>query len=260
MCDTARYGRGQNQTHDWGDLPQINLNESDGWEAWVKNPKDEKSPSLSFVFGRGVKDDGKPCDGKRIALWGNAGNDKVRDYQVTEVSSQLNVAPGGSLSMRWYLVSSTFSDNRKISSKLADKARVSRIQFNGDAKQAIHTENNAINTDGKGEKWTELMAYPAPNTVPIFLLKDKRTGKQLITTDLYAIAESDPYPNPLPKDHKEYERYQNRVIYKQYSPHIGYENLLGFAYKKKPADTAKPLTAPEGVSLHESANGLWLAK
>ena len=48
---------------------------------------------------------------------------------------------------------------------------------------------------------------------------------------------SEPYPNPLPKDHAEYQRYQNRKIYRQYSPHIGYESLLGYAHVKQDEDS-----------------------
>jgi len=59
----------------------------------------------------------------------------------------------------------------------------------------------------------------------------------VISADIYALAESEPYPNPLPKDHAEYQRYQNRKIYRQYSPHIGYESLLGYAHVKQDEDS-----------------------
>jgi hypothetical protein len=45
----------------------------------------------------------------------------------------------------------------------------------------------------------------------------------------------------LPKEHDLYAVYQNRVIYKQYLPHIGYENLLGFM------PDGMVLTLPEGA-------------
>ena len=70
-----------------------------------------------------------------------------------------------------------------------------------------------------------------------FLLVDKRNNQQVISADIYALAESEPYPNPLPKDHAEYQRYQNRKIYRQYSPHIGYESLLGYAHVKQDEDS-----------------------
>jgi len=83
----------------------------------------------------------------------------------------------------------------------------------------------------------------------------------VISADIYALAESEPYPNPLPKDHAEYQRYQNRKIYRQYSPHIGYESLLGYAHVKKgEGSKAGNIQVPEGVTLHPSAKDLWFAE
>ena len=83
----------------------------------------------------------------------------------------------------------------------------------------------------------------------------------MISADIYALAESEPYPNPLPKDHAEYQRYQNRKIYRQYSPHIGYESLLGYAHVKQDEDSMTgKIQTPEGVELHPSAKDLWFAQ
>ena len=113
--------------------------------------------------------------------------------------------------------------------------------------------------DGDGQRWGSLLAFPTEGASPIFLLRDKRTGEQVITADLYALAESEPYPNPLPKDHPDHRRYENRVIYKQYSPHIGYEKLLGYAFEKNPGDRpVRRVTVPEGVRLHPSAERFWM--
>ena len=106
-----------------------------------------------------------------------------------------------------------------------------------------------------------MLAFPEKGAVPVFLLVDKSSDKQVISADIYALAESEPYPNPLPVDHAEYKRYQNRVIYRQYSPHIGYENLLGYAHVKQPeTPSAGKIKAPDGVELHPSAKDLWFAE
>ena len=91
--------------------------------------------------------------------------------------------------------------------------------------------------------------------------EDQRTGEQLITTDPYALAETEPFPNPLPEDIEVYDLYNNCVVYKQYAPHIGYKNLLGFAFKKKPAGMEfEKLAVPstKKLSLSTEAADLWV--
>ena len=122
-------------------------------------------------------------------------------------------------------------------------------------------DQGIVNTEGRGEKWGALLAFPEQGAVPVFLLVDKRSDKQVISADIYALAESEAYPNPLPEDHAEYQRYQNRKIYRQYSPHIGYESLLGYAHVKQDEDSlAGKIQTPEGVELHASAKALRFAE
>ena len=47
-----------------------------------------------------------------------------------------------------------------------------------------------------GERYLHFLRQGA---VPVFLLVDKRSDKQVISADIYALAESEPYPNPLPR-------------------------------------------------------------
>lgn len=114
----------------WGTLPQKPTHHTDGWEAWTQDLEDEASPALAFVFGKGKGTYQHRPEGKRIILWGSAGNDKVRDYQVTEFSTQFQIEQGESITARWYLVSGEFAKVRKRASELAKYSRVARITFN----------------------------------------------------------------------------------------------------------------------------------
>lgn len=248
----------------WSGVPQKEVYDTAGWEAWVKDITKEDSPALGFVFGTGKETPGKlEFGGKHLLLWGDAGRDDVRDYQVTEVSGQFGMGPGGSISIRWYLVSGGFKQVRERSAQLSPHAQIKRISFSPDALQPMWEKDGKISLEeGEGStRLGDLCAFPARGTIPVFLLKDKRSGKYVVSANIYAIAESEPYPNPLPKDHPEHYRYQNRVIYKQYSPHIGYEKLLGYAYVKQPArPSATKLKVPEGVVLNPTAGRLWFAQ
>ncbi len=146
---------------------------------------------------------------------------------------------------------------------MAGRARIKSIKFDSTAKQPVWIEKGKVVTEGEGEPWIELCAFPAKGTVPVFLLEDKRTGEQIITVDPYTLAETEPYPNPLPEDYPQRSIYDHRVIYNQYAPHIGYENLLGFASTNAPPAVGIRLELPAGTSgirLHDSVQKMVVRK
>ena len=248
----------------WTDIPTRNLVDTGGWMAWTQDPKDTASPSLALVFGTDANDVSKGRRVDEAIRWGKAGSgpgSNIRDYQVVERMGHPEIMPGESWSIRWYLVSGSLVDVREHAAKLADKAFMAPLKYENSPVQPVWVDNGLVNTEGRGEKWGGLLAFPEKGAVPVFLLVDKSSDKQVISADIYALAESEPYPNPLPVDHAEYKRYQNRVIYRQYSPHIGYENLLGYAHVKQPeTPSAGKIKAPDGVELHPSAKDLWFAE
>jgi hypothetical protein len=210
----------------WTDIPTRPLTDTGGWIAYAQEPESKKSPSLALVFGIGPRAAARRGD--ELIRWGTAG-EPGRDYEVTERISKVPLGPGRSLSVRWYMVAGDFSNVWKAANELSVKAGVRPIRFDESAKQPVWIQDGKVTTGGQGAPWVELRAFPAGGTVPVFLLEDRRTGRQLITTDIYALAETEPYPNPLPEDYPQRDLYDNRVIYNQYAPHIGYKNLLGFA-------------------------------
>lgn len=216
----------------WTDIPTRALVETGGWMAWVQDADDKKSPALALVFGTDHGDISKGQRHNEVIRWGTAG-EAYRDYEVCERISHIRMNPGNTVSVRWYFVLGEFSKVWKTAAKLSEESGVSFIDFDGSAKQSVWIDDGKVITDGTGEPWVELCAFPAKGTVPIFLLEDKRTGEQIITSDPYALAETEPFPNPLPEDLEIHGIYNNRVVYKQYAPHISYKNLLGFLREGK---------------------------
>ena len=153
----------------WTDIPTRSLIETGGWMAWTQDASKDESPTLGIVFGTDREDisNGKRKD--EAIRWGNAGNDKVRDYEVAERMTHAKAGPGDSLTIRWYLVSGEFSKVRKNAAELSVHAGVRDIDFDAKAKQSV---------------WIQ----------------------------------------------------DGRVVYKQYAPHIGYENLLGYLPKDQSVD------------------------
>lgn len=246
----------------WTDIPTRSLVDTGGWMAWAQDVEKKNSPALALVFGTDREDNSHGKRQDEVIRWGTAG-EVYRDYEVCERISHIRLKPGNSVSVRWYLVVGKFSKVWKTASTLSGKSGVSYIDFDDAAKQPVWITDGNITTEGKGAPWIELCAFPVKGTVPIFLLEDKRTGEQLITTDPYALAETVPFPNPLPEELDIHEIYNNRVVYKQYGSHIGYKNLLGYAFAEKPADrVAEPLVLPGGgkISLDQTVCSLWIVR
>ena len=250
----------------WHENPNRLLPSSGGWVAWVRDIGKGDSPALAKIFGphevgyfekpKGPSIPGR-IEGERKILWGTAGEGKERDYEVSEQVTKITLRPGDSVSLRWYLVTGTFDQVREETRKLSGIAGIRQIEFENDAVQPVWIKKGVINTTGEGKRWGAFAAFPAKGTVPVFLLKDRKTGRQLITADIYALAPTEPFKNVFPADHKLHALYENRVSYKQFDPQIGYENLLGFAFKEAPKNyKTVPITPPKGVDLHESARNL----
>lgn len=248
----------------WTDIPSRDLVDTGGWMAWAQSLTNDASPALALVFGTDRND---VSNGKRVdeaIRWGKAGTGEaaaLRDYAVAERLSHARIKTGTSWSVRWYLVSGEWGKVRKNAGALSEKCGISQIEFASSSRQNVWVDGGRGSTAGRGKPWARFVAFPVEGTVPVFLLEDKRSGKQVITADPYALAETEPFPNPFPEDFKHHDKYDNRVLYKQYVPHIGYEDLLGYAYTAKPeSKAARKIPQPDGVMLHESAKELWLAE
>lgn len=251
----------------WQQNREIQLPESGGWAAWVGDVKNDESPALGFVFGKKnvacnkknfpAVDVPNRVEGSRLFLWGTSGDGDARDYEVAEQATKVLVVRGESLLIRWYLISGNFAHVRATALKLAASASIAPISFNTDAIQPVWIENGVVNTSGDGTLWGGFPAFPARDCVPVFLVKDKKTGIQTITADLYAFSTAQPFHNPLPQNHSAYWLYQNRFHHAQYSSGVEYENLLGFAFKDAPSGrSTKPIDAPRGVKIDYSVKGL----
>lgn len=238
----------------WQKMPRRTVNETGGWMAWTKNAEKPDSPSLALVFGNDQ-------DGGGVVRWGTSGN-KARDYEVLERVSHTTVSEGASVSIRWYLVAGEFSGVCKKAAELAVKSGVSALTFGASPRQSVWIKNKTAATSGEGKPEMVLLTLPEKGTVPVFLLEDRRSGELVVTTDIYALADTEPFLNPLPPGHESHAIYDNRVIYHQYAEHIEYKNLLGFAFERKPEGAAvQQIILPEksGVRLMSRTGELWVS-
>jgi hypothetical protein len=216
-----------------------------GWKVWVQNMTNEAGPALSLVFGTepGPLPDWKT--NRSFLRYGEAGALDTRDYEVSTHISRIVLNPGESVAARWYLVIGPFQQVRSKGAALAHRAGVFRPKIDRRVLQPIWLSSGVPVTSGAGTPPLAFFAHPVPGTVPVFLMEDTRTGERFVTTDPYALTGTVPFANPLPSDHSEFWRYQNRVLYLQHESPGVLRDLLGFAYASPPpAGSASEVSLP----------------
>jgi len=239
----------------WSDIPNAPFEETGGWIGWTVDPAEKSSPSLAMVFGR--EQGPRPAwrrDRSKV-LYGTAGEKDGRDYEAVETSCSVNLRPGDSIAVRWYLVAGSFENVRARAAELAPFARMDRPEFDPGAAQPVWMRDGTPSTSGQGEPSFHLYAQPIPGTLPVYTMRDAASGKIFATLDVYNQTRCSPVTNPLPDTHPEHSRYMDRVVFHTYEPGCGPIELLGFAHPAPPS-----LESSAEVTLSSSGDGelkLW---
>ena len=228
----------------WSDIPNAPYDETGGWIGWTVDPNEESSPSLALVFGR--EQDSLPAwqrDRSKI-VYGTAGEED-RDYEAVEASCSVDLKPGESLLVRWYLISGPLEKIPARAAELAPFAGMERPEFDPEAAQPVWMRDGVPSTSGMGAPSFHLYAQPVPGTVPVFAAQESDTGKTFATLDLYKDIRRSPLTNPLPETHPEHSRYTDRMVYHTHESGDRHLELLGFAHTAPPSQGAGPeITLP----------------
>lgn len=226
-------------TWGWGGIPSAPFNETGGWIGWTRDQTDEASASLGLVFGLESGERPPWQRARSKILYGSASKGSARDYDAVETSCSVNVPPGESLMVRWYLVVDSFAAMRGRAAELADKAMIWKPEFDGSVVKPVWVANGMPAEKGEGSPSALLHALPVKGTVPVYLLEEKATGKRFAAIDPYTGVRTAPYPNPLPKDHPVHATYDNREVNYQYESGFVPKALLGFASLTEKPGTAR---------------------
>lgn len=221
-------------TWGWDKIPGAPFDETGGWIGWTTDPAKDSAPSLALVFGR--EEGPRPSwrRGRSKILYGTAGENDSRDYEVVETSCSISLPPGESIALRWFLVTGSFENVRARAAELVPYAQMDKPDPDPGAAQPVWMRDGAPTTSGQDEPALHLYAQPVPGTVPVYSMRDAHTGKIFATLDPYEQTRRSPVTNPLPEDHPEHSRYNNRVVYHTYEPCSAPIELLGFAHPTPP--------------------------
>jgi len=209
--------------------------ETGGWAAATQNAASPDAYAIGLVFGKNPPSDGNQY---RPAIYtcGDSRHGK-RDYTVQAPSIYMTDHPGDVHLYRMYFVIGTLADAAKKCNQLTPFARYQQLRFAASDSPRVPLYSTGAGSSAtltrKPQKGMKPVAhawvYPVAGSKPLFLIREKETGHSFITTDPYAGCAREPFRNPASPDARNYEKYQNRTLYKTYAGKTEWLELLGFA-------------------------------
>lgn len=215
---------------------RIDFDKTGGWSAVTRNAADPHSFALAVVFGRGLEPRGL-LSGKPRYDTGNSRHG-LRDYTVQATVFPLRVQPGSAHLVRMYFVIDTLASAAAKANAVARYAGYQPLEFQPAATPRVplfacpQAAGPAVLTrtpPATGDQPVcRTYAWPVRGARPLFRIRDKQTGRDLVTTDPYAHCDREPFANPLPPAHPSYAKYQHRTLYRAFAGRTEWVELLGF--------------------------------
>jgi len=260
----------------------IGVRETGGWNLSSQS-EDPDSPSLALVYGRDrhleselkkMKNSEPYCqfDGSLYRDWPAIGDfefqgqdwqtrpeNSFRNYEVAVVIPRLRLAPSTTIWYRSFLVINGRDRAIELSKSLVDQTDYGLLTFDPKTTPMLKVDL------GGGMPAFELYAKPVPGTMPLFLVADKTTGQEIVTTDLYHFVPKEDPGFDIPPEHALHDYYSQAVGYSMDQHNSKWKRILGYAYVDQPdddyfvqiADLLKPKQFPEVDTYHLN---LWVKK
>jgi len=199
-----------------------NVGDTGGWAVFAQDGDAPDRPALGVVFGRDRHLAEKPPWQRQATRWrwGVAGLENrtnPRDYLVAVINPICTVGPGETFFYRLYFVVGPLSAVNRRARGLVRHVDYGMLAFPRKGEPTF---------EARGRR---LWARPVQGSSPLFLLRDTRTGKDVVTSDPYALASTAPYDNPYPEGHPKHARYANREVLRPYDGRTEFVALLGYA-------------------------------
>ncbi len=230
----------------------INVRDTGGFNIASQN-QNLDSPALSLVFGldkhleRDLAIGDKACQfassiyrSWRAGVQNYAENGNWRDWEIRATNSfrnydvaviipKLRLKPQSSIWYRSYLVVGGRDDVTKRSKELIDHVDYGYIDFKEQDTPLLEIKPE------QGKKSFHVYAKPVSNTLPIFKIRHKTTGKVAYTTDIYLFTPQTPLNIKTNKQEDPDGYYANAIGY-QLDGKTQYLEMIGFGHIQKPKD------------------------
>jgi hypothetical protein len=243
-------------------IKSVDVRETGGWNLGCANENPD-SPSLALVFGRdrhleaelkkaaagephlqyagSIYRDAQTVGNSdfRAQDWRECPENAQRNYDVAVVIPRFRLAPGSTIWYRSFLVVNRKDRAIELAKSLVDSVDYGLLSFDPATTPRVPVyirDGRVTDGDATGAPAFELYARPVPGTAPLFLVENRTTGQEIITTDLYAFFDKEKVDWNLPPEHPDAEYYNNAFAYRLEKNNSVWKRLLGYA----------PVARPEG--------------
>ena len=263
----------------------IDVAKTGGWRVASMRDADD-APSLALVFGRDRHLEaeraraarGEPhCQfapsllrdylahapqlyEKRWQDWRTRPENSFRNYDVVEFIPKLRLEPQTTIWYRVFLVVNRRDQAIELARALVDKVDYGRLAFDPAATPLVpvHLRDGRVidPAAAAGPPTFEVFSRPVPGSLPLFLLEDTATGREVVSTDPYRFVPREPLDLGVPPDHPHHGYYAGLEGISLDRHTSKWKRLLGFAPRSRPrAPGFAPLSTVAGPALFPTADG-----
>jgi len=241
----------------------IDVHKTGGWTLASVAEADD-SPSLALVFGldRHLKEEqaraarGEPFFQRAPSVirdflahyphlyekkwqdWQTRPENSFRNYDVIELISRLRIAPQQTLWFRSFLVVNRRDRAIELSRSLVGDVDYGLVTFDPATtpRVPVHVADGRVvdPAAAQGSPPFEVYAKPVPGSLPLFLLEDTATGREVVTTDPYRFVPQEQVDLGVPADHPHHDYYSQVKGISLDRHTTKWKRLLGYAPRSQP--------------------------
>lgn len=170
--------------------------------------------------------------------WQTRPANSFRNYDVIEMIPRVLIRPGASVWFRSYLVVNRRDRAVALAKSLVDKVDYGTVTFDAATTPLVpvHIRDGKVVEAGATAKPAfTLYSRPVPGTMPVFLIENATTGREVITTDPYHFVPQEPLDLGIPKEHPDHDYYSQARGYSLDQNNTRWKRLLGYGFTSKPA-------------------------
>lgn len=218
---------------DWSQAVKVSA--TGGWAANCVNASDPNALALGLVFG---KNEVKSFDIKEqwsdmIYSYGLNNEDFIQNTVI-----RFRLLPGETFYYRYYMVIDSLKNVAEKANSLASSVEYGYLMFKEETTGLIpyylyYDEAGEVtrlvrNAEEGATPVLYTYSKPVPGSVPLYLLRNKETNEQFITTDPYALGSREIFANPYEEDDSKYQKYTNRILYDTAKNKVEFLGMLGY--------------------------------
>jgi len=192
--------------------------------------------------------------------WRTRPANSFRNYDVSVVIPKLSIRPQTTIWYRSFLVVGRKASVIEQSRSLVDKVDYGLLTFDPERTplRSVSVHAGKVRTDAKASSSAsrfEVFTRPVSGTRPLFLLRNARTGRQVVTTDPYYFVKTERLSLRWPAEHPHHDYYKDSRGYSVDRNESDRQSLLGFGYEKKPErESWKRVSTLAGSSVFPEAD------